>query len=371
MAVYITILLSVMLISTIGQNYSEKKDIYLGYRLERRNVPPVAITLVICAILIFFFAARWYVGTDFGAYFSRFYDLLGMSISELIGTRDWGFYVFTAFIGKYVFTDFFLYSLILGTIIYIPVIMTYRKYSNSFTMTCALYIMMCLYTWPYNGMRQAVAVSLLFMGFPLLYKKKNWWKYILVVAIAYTFHSTAIMVVPFILLCRLKPWKKPFVFVCIIIAILIIFLPSFWTTIINTLESIGQSKMAEDYADFENLRAGVNFIRIVVAAIPVVLSFVYYPLLKHNNKHIDFIINMCVFNLIFLMCGNRLTVLARFATYFNIALPLLVPEFLNIFKKDSQYFPRIVIYAMYFMHMIVLLPNDSGLLPYEFIFEHI
>lgn len=371
MAIYITILLSVMLVSTIGQNYSVKKDICLGNYVERRNVPPVAITLVICAIFIFFFAARWNVGTDFPNYFSRFYKLLGMSIPDLIGSRDWGFYVLTAFIGQYVFTDFFLYSLILGAIIYIPVVMTYRKYSNSFTMTCALYIMMCLYTWPYNGMRQAVAVSLLFMGFPLLYEKKNWWKYVALVALAYTFHSTAIMVVPYILLCRLKPWKKPFVFVCILIAILIIFLPNFWTTIINTLESIGQSKLAEDYADFEKLRAGVNFIRIVVAAIPVILSFVYYPLLKHNNKHIDFIINMCVFNLIFLLCGNRLTIMARFATYFNVALPLLVPEFLNIFKKDSQYFPRILIYGAYFMHMLILLPNDSGLLPYNFIFGHI
>ena len=173
MAIYITILLSVMLISTIGQNYSVKKEIHLGQHSVERRIPSLLTTLVICAILIFFFAARWNVGTDFPNYFSRFYKLLGMSISELIGSRDWGFYVLTAFIGKYVFTDFFLYSLILGAIIYIPVIMTYRRFSSNFTMTCALYIMMCLYTWPYNGMRQAVAVSLLFMGFPLLYEKKE------------------------------------------------------------------------------------------------------------------------------------------------------------------------------------------------------
>ena len=57
MAIYIRILLSVMLVSTIGQNYSVKKDICLGNYVERRNVPPVAITHVICAIFIFFFAA--------------------------------------------------------------------------------------------------------------------------------------------------------------------------------------------------------------------------------------------------------------------------------------------------------------------------
>ncbi len=371
MAIYITILLSVMLVSTIGQNYSVEKDIHLGRYVERRWLPSVAITFVVCAILIFFFAARWYVGTDFHAYYTKFYKLLGMSITELIGTRDWGYYVLTAFIGKYVFTDYFLYSLILGAIIYIPVVMTYRKYTDSFVMTLALYIMMCLYTWPYNGVRQGVAVSLMFVGFPLLFEKRNWWKYIVLVAIAYTFHSTAIMVAPFIILCRLKPWKKPFVLVCVIIATLALFLPNLWTTIINALESIGQAKMAEDYADYEKLRAGINFIRVVVAALPVFISFIYYPILKQNNKHIDFIINMCVFNLIFLMCGNILTVLARFASYFNIALPLLVPEFVKLFRRGSQPFARVLIYGAYFMHMVVLLPNDSGLIPYEFLFGKI
>ena len=170
MAVYISILLSVMLVSTLGQSSAIEKDIRLGNQIEKRKIPSVLFTLIICAILIFFFAARWYVGTDFHAYYTRFYKLLGMSISELIGIRDWGYYVLTAFIGKYVFTDYFLYSLILGAIIYIPVIFTYRKYSSSFTMTCALYIMMCLYTWPYNGVRQAVAVSLLFLGIPLFHQ---------------------------------------------------------------------------------------------------------------------------------------------------------------------------------------------------------
>lgn len=371
MAVYISILLSVMLVSTLGQNSAIEKDVRLGHQIERRKIPSVLITLIICAILIFFFAARWNVGTDFPNYFSRFYKLLGMNIQELIGTRDWGFYAFTAFIGQYVFTNFFLYSILLGAIIYIPIIFIYRKYSSSFTMTCALYIMMCLYTWPYNGMRQAVAVAILFAGIPFLYERKNWWKFVAFVAIAYTFHSTALLVIPFILICKLKPWKKPFIFVCILIIVLIIFLPGLWTTIIDFLDNIGQSKLADDYSDFTELRAGVNFIRVVVAAFPVVLSFIYYPQIKNHNKHIDFFINMCIMNLIFLVCGYRLTIMARFATYFNVALPLLVPEFLGAFKKDSQPVVRLLIYGMYFVHMLVLLPVDSGLLPYNFIFGHI
>ncbi|MBR5246886.1 MAG: EpsG family protein [Clostridia bacterium] len=371
MAVYITILLSVMFVSALGQNSAIEKPVRLGQCIEKRKIPSLLTTVIICAILIFFFAARWNVGTDYPNYFLRFGKLLAMNIPDLVGGRDWGFDVFTAFVGQYVFTNFFLYCILLGALIYIPVVLTYRRFSSDYTMTYALYILMCLYTWPYNGMRQSVAVSLLFLAFPFLYERKNWWKFIAIAAIAYTFHSTALLVIPFILICKLKPWKKPFIFVCLLIVVLIIFLPGLWTTIIDFLDSIGQSKMAEDYADFEELRAGVNFIRIVVAAVPVFLSFVFYPTLKSNNKHIDFIINMCVMNLIFLLCGNRLTIMARFATYFNVALPLLVPEFVKVFKNDSKGFARGLIYIAYFGHMLILLPNDSGLLPYRFIFGHI
>lgn len=371
MAIYILILFAVMLFAEIGQACSVEKEVRLGHRVQIRDVVPVFATILVCAVLVFFYAARWRVGTDYGTYFLVFEKCLGVDLKDLIGTRDWGFYLLTAIIGNYIFTDFFLYSLIIGAIIYCLMIFTYRKYSSDFLLTCALYVSMCLYTLPFNGTRQSFAAAILFAGFPLLFERKNWWKYAIVVFIAYTFHSTALMIAPFFILCKLKPWKKPFLFVCIILLILIILLPGLWTTIIDTLESLGQDKMAQDYADIGKMRAGVNFLRIVVAAFPVVVSYIYYPILRRANKHIDFFINMAVLNLLFMICGNTLTVLARFAMYFNISLPILVPEFANIFKKNSRGFARVIIWCLYLVHMIVLLPNDSELIPYEFIFGHI
>lgn len=371
MAIYITILFLVMLLGAFGQAYSVEKEVCLGNRIQTRKVVPVVSALLVCVVFVFFYAARWYVGTDFGAYLGIFYEYLGVDLSSIIGTRDWGFYLFTAIIGNYVVTDFFLYSVIIGAIIYCLIIFTYRKYTSDFLMTCALYVTMCLYTSAFNGTRQTFASAILFAGIPLLFKRKNWWKYILIVLIAYTFHSTALMVMPFFILCKLKPWKKPFVFVCIVLVLLIIFLPGLWTTIIDALESIGQNKLADDYADLEKLRAGVNFLRILVAAFPVVISLIYYPKLSRENKHIDFFINMAVFNLLFMVCGMRLTVLARFAMYFNLALPVLVSDFANVFEKKSKGLIKAAIWCVYLVHMIVLLPNDSNLIPYKFLFGYI
>ena len=371
MAIYFLILFAVMLFAKIGQACSVEKEVRLGHRIQIREIVPVFAVILVCAVLVFFYAARWYVGTDYGSYLRVFGNYLGVNLKEIVGTRDWGFYLLTAVIGNYVFTDFFLYSIIIGSIIYCLMIFTYRKYSSDFLMTCALYVSMCLYTSAFNGTRQTFAAAILFAGFPLLFDKKSWWKFAVVVFIAYTFHSTALMMAPFFILCKLKPWKKPFIFVCIILVVLIILLPGMWTTIIETLESIGQDKMAHDYADFEELRAGVNFLRIVVAAFPVIVSYIYYPIIRRENNHIDFFINMAVLNLLFMICGNTLTVLARFAMYFSIALPILVPEFVKLFRKESRGFAKVLIWGMYLVHMIVLLPNDSHLIPYRFIFGHI
>lgn len=370
MAIYIVILFATMLICLFGKEYSVEREICLGYNVQRRKVVPAVIALLVCALFTFFYAARWYVGTDYGTYLLAFNKYLGVSLTEIIGKRDWGFYLLTAIIGNYIATDFFLYSLIMGSIIYCLIIFSYRKYSSDFLMACALYVTMCLYTLPFNGTRQSFAAAILFAGIPLLFDKKNWWKYVIIAFIAYTFHSTTLMVVIFFILCKLKPWKKPFIFTCIVLLLLIIFLPGLWSVIIETLESIGQNKMADDYADLTEMRAGVNFLRILVAALPVVVSYIFYPSLVRGNKHIDFFINMAVFNLLFIICGMRMTVLARFAMYFNLALPVLVSEFVNIFEKKSRPFAKILIWGVYFAHMIVLLPVESELVPYEFIFGH-
>ena len=371
MAIYIVILFATMLICLFGKEYSVEREICLGYNVQRRKVVPVVIALLVCALFTFFYAARWYVGTDFGAYLLIFNTRLGVSLRDIVGTRDWGFYLLTAIIGNYIVTDFFLYSVIMGAIIYSLVIFTYRKYTTDFLMTCALYVSMCLYTAAFNGTRQTFAAAILFAGFPLLFERKKWWRYAVVIAIAFTFHSTALMVAPFFIFCKLKPWKKPFIFICAFLVLLIAILPGLWTTIIDALDSIGQDKLAEDYGDITQLRAGVNVLRILVAAFPVVISFVYYPNLARENKHIDFFINMAVFNLLFMICGMRITVLARFSMYFNLALPVLVSEFVDIFEKKSKGFAKILIWSTYFLHMIVLLPNDSHLIPYRFIFGHI
>lgn len=328
-----------------------------------------AVSLIlIMGILIGLFACRWYVGTDFVNYYHR-YQLLGSAdLATIVGDRDWGFYCLMGILyriwpGNYVFCN-----VIIGAIIYIPILLRYRGMSANFALSCFVYITLCIYTWPFNGTRQAVAVAILFFAAPLLCDRKGWGIFCICIFIASIFHVSALMIVPFLLMCRLKPFGKEIVVVCLVITATALLLPGLWSSIISFLESVGQEKMASDYSDLTSARNGVNILRIMVAAVPVLLCFIMRGRLVGKSKNLDLIINMCLMNLVFMLCAYRMTTLARFSQYFVVALPLLIPAIIEALDKKSRPGVTVIVIGLLIAHMAILLPRDSGLVPYSFFF---
>lgn len=363
MIVYLSILVMTLGVSLLGQ----KKNTIS----EERTRTGIRFSALICilALFVFFFVVRWNVGTDFPNYYRRYTLSNNVELQQLVGTRDWGFYVLTAILYKLWPGNYIFYSFIIALIIYTPILISYKQYASHYTFTLFLYITMCLYTWPYNGTRQAIAVGFLFLGTHALIHKNKWIPFLISVFIAYLFHSSALFIFPFIMISRRKAWSKGMNITAIVLLTSILILPSIWRYIINFLDLIGQTKMADDYSDLSSLRSGISAIRILVAVVPVVISFLYIDKLRKINPDADFISNMCLFNCIFLLCAYRLTTLSRFAIYFNVFLPLLVPDFVYVFNGKQQKSAIGLICILYLMHMIVLLPNDSDLIPYRFIFN--
>ena len=369
MSVYLVILFLTFLFGLIGMYTSHVHDVVLIGSIEKRRLAGRIGVIGVLIVYVFFFAVRWNVGTDFANYYHR-YNLIGVSnYKDIIGIRDWGFYLLTWFLYRVAPGNYIFYGAVIGILIYLPVLFTYRKFSNNFILTCSLYVMLCMYMWPYNGTRQSIAVSIMFSASPLLFKKKQWWKFCICATIAALFHATALIVLPFMFLAKYRPWSKSIIFGCIAIGTSILILPRLWNSIISFLMVIGQIKMAEDYSNYEILRSGINVLRIIVAALPVIISFCYYDTLKANNSQIDVSINMCLLNLVMLIGAFQITTLARFSQYFNLYQAILIPDFVNLFRKEFRMIAMVAIVLLYFLHMIVLLPRDSGLLPYVSIFN--
>lgn len=362
MIVYITNLTFITIIAMLscanikGKNETEKL------------LPNIGLSFLVILSLVLFFAIRWNVGTDFQNYYWAYNHYGNMNLIDILGIRDWLFYLISSMIYKLTSGNYLIYAFILGFIIYSPVVYIYRKYSINFAFTCFLYITTFCYYIPYNGTRQSVANSICFLAVCFLYKKR-YIKYISCVCIAYLFHSTSLILIPMMLLVTKKSWSKPIIYSVVIILIISFILPNIWQYLINILEMLGQNKMVNDYGYFGDLRQGVSFFRILVAFVPVAISFIWYKPLKNIDDSIDLLINMSLLNAMFMLLASRVTLVARFSIYFNCFNALLIPHFIKLCSSKSRVLVCYIIGVLYLIYMCMLLPVDSHLLPYTFIFN--
>lgn len=366
MAIYLINLIWTTIMSGLAVKYSKTE--YNKRLKTKKKLPNNFFVGLILISFMSFYALRWRTGTDFGNYYSSYFFYGRTSIAELIGTRDWGFTALTSVIYKLWPDNFIFYNYILAALTYAPIVLVFRKYSNNFTFTIVLYITMLTYYWPYNIVRQGIACAICFWAYPFLYDKK-YIQYLLAVMTAYLFHSTALLMIPFMFIVTRQAWSKSIVFIVTLLGGSFVFLSNIWNSIIGFLETIGQEKMATDYQVFNDADPGVNVLRIAVVFVPIIISFIFYKQLKLNNPKIDLLINMSVMCGIFMIFAAKSIVLARFSIYFLFFNALLIPEFSALFKGKERLVFQIITGMLFFLYMCILLPFDAELLPYRFIFD--
>lgn len=89
-------------------------------------------------------------------------------------------------IGITQYQDFFL---LIAVFQMLCIVSTFRKYSENFWISFFLFVASTDYlSWMHNGIRQFIAVSMIFAAFPLQVKGK-YWRFALVVLLASTIHA--------------------------------------------------------------------------------------------------------------------------------------------------------------------------------------
>lgn len=366
MIVYFICLFIVCMLAYIGDRCRAEKC-YRG-EVNIKKVPPNIFVVMIFLLFCFLYAFRWRVGTDFTGYYLGYMSYGQANIIELVGKRDWGFSVISCLAYKVFNGNFQLYNMVLGTITYFPVLYIYRKYSEDLFLTLFLYMTTLTCFWPYNGVRQSLAGSICFGAFSFLCNRK-YIQYIACVIIASIFHATALVMLPLMLFLIMKPWSKKVIFLIGALIISVLFLGNIWTVIIEFLSFMGQDKMVSDYGNALIVTNGINGLRIVVAIIPVILAYLMHRNgLDFNNRQIQILENMIVLGAIFMFAASRLTILARFSSYFSFAVPLLFPRFKKIFTRESSKVFIVIVMICYIAYMAMLLPMESNLVPYKFCF---
>jgi transmembrane protein EpsG len=272
---------------------------------------------------------------------------------ELVKTQDdIGFAILQLILKRY--SDdpqilIFSTALITNTLIVIGL----YKYSRLFELSIFVYITGGLFLVTMNGIRQCLATAIFFTATKYLIGG-NWFKYILIVIFASFFHQSALILIPIYFLVRYRAWSKA-TFILLLFSVLIVLgFNQFSSILFSAIEDSQYSV----YSNFNE--GGANIIRVIVFAVPLIIAFFGRDKLREVFPEIDFIVNMSIIGLTFMIISTANWIFARFNIYFELYQIILISWIVKVFREKDQKFIYLIIlicYLTYYFYECVINSN--------------
>jgi len=232
----------------------------------------------------------------------------------------------------------------------ILIIIVFYNYSRLFEMSTFIYITGGTHLVSMNGMRQVLAAAICFAAIKFL-MNRNFVKYALVIILASTIHFSALIMLPVYFLVHLKAWSK-YTFLMVAASIAIVFsFETFTSILFSALEDTQYS----EYSTFDE--GGANVIRVAVSAAPLFIAYVGREKLRQIFPKIDYIVNMSILGLLFMIISTQSWIFARVSIYFNLYQLILVSWILEAFTKKDQkflYYCIVICYLAYYYYENVI-----------------
>lgn len=304
-------------------------------------------------------AVRYGVGTDYFSY-QRIYKTFRFSISNLeIGDRSLIYLLHKISDDPQIF--FIVTSLWICIGYYISI------YKNSMNPAYSIFIFVLgqEYFRSMNSIRQYLAAVIVIQAIPAV--KEGKLKNVLIyTAIGMLFHTSAFMIIPLYILCRLR--LKP---------IQLLLISSVFLMFINYVKplAIRLAHMLGKYAwYFESRFSGGNFNPLVVA---IYLSFLVfceylYDLQKvQKNDTVNIVSSAAFIGMILFL--SRLVLprnVTRLAYYMDPVLILYIPELLRMIKnRKARFILKSVVFTCYTCVFFLAPNSNNNQLPYQTYFS--
>lgn len=329
------------------------------YNIENKNGVLIKRWHWVSAIILFFpifwLACMGPVVNDVSTYLVS-YKLLPSSFSGLLqylSTMDSGHgFVIFEWLLKLIFgNNLRAFRVMIALIHSIPIVYIFRKYSEDYWVAIYLFVASSFHIgWMMNGLRQFIAVVIIFFSLPYLIKKQ-YMKVSLFILLASTIHVTALFMFPVVFIVQGEAGNKKTMFF-IGMAIIAMFVLSKNPALMDMF--LGETEFAGAVTTMQNMGDdGVNPLRVLVSAVPVLLILVQRNHLhQEENSLVHICANMSIItlglNLIAMVTSGIL--LGRMAIYTNLYSFIIMPYLIrNAFTRESQRLVNILMIVFYFI----------------------
>lgn len=251
----------------------------------------------------------------------------------------------------------------------IPIVYIIYKYSCSYELGIALYVLTGYYSFSMNGIRQYAAAGILILGTKYMLSEKNtdFFKFLVFVLGAWLFHSSALFMIPIYFVVRRKAWTPvTFLFLFSTVIVTLAF-NSFLPTFLDILENTDYSRYADNGWFTEGVEQGSNIIRVFVLLVPLVLAYVEREYFRTRyGRRWDILVNLGIINLAFYILSLYNWIFARFAIYTSIYVIIMMTYVIarSMFQERTKwlYPASLVLYVFYFFNVrYSIMPYSSDL----------
>lgn len=333
----------------------------LGLSKDRhRNTLTLLLLALSAFILIFTGGLRYYVGTDYGAYYQGI-DTYGGNLKESLANIDEPVLPIIATIVGWFTSDGAYFVFICGALTYSLILITQFKNTDCFVFATLLFIFVGNWHGPFNGVRQFLAAAIVFAGHRLILNKK-FWKYALVVFIAFCVHrSSIIMIIPYFLYRNRISFRN--------VALLLIgtyIVARNYDTIFSLVGLLKDSEMSMD--DYAYYGRAVNILRVMVACAPAIVCLILYSS-KDISLEESFYINALLVNAAAMLATSNSTYLARLGIYTNIVTPLALSKLLKFKNYSIEMAVKFGVIFFYVIYWYIEVSSSGSLNNFRWIWE--
>ena len=235
------------------------------------------------------------------------------------------------------------------------------KNSKRYELSVFLFITMYFYYNSFNQIRQYIAIAIMFYAIKYIFEK-DFKKYAICAAIAFTFHQSSIIMIPFYFILQMDLSDKIVKIVLGLSVVGYLILDKVLLVVFSLIPRY------QKYAQGELsslLTEGSNIVHAIIILVLFIFVYKFKDKLVSIDKRNNIYINAILFATAFQILGTKTVLFSRIVYYFSIYAILLIPSIVDIFEGEDKQKAYLAIMAIYFVICnVLLLLNQSEVLPY-------
>lgn len=266
-----------------------RKERVLG-RVERRATW-VYVVMLMLPIVVMAGTRNKYFGDTYN-YYVGFQSIPQNSSGRMeyldAVQKDKGFYALGVLLNVILGGNARVYLIILAIIQAMCLAKTYRRYSDDFWLAAFVFVASTdIYSWMFNGIRQFMAVCIVFAASGFLFRKKLV-LFSLMVAFASLFHQSALLMIPIAFIVQGKAWNWKTLVVIFFSVLAIAFVGTFTSLLGSALEDTQYRNVVSDWQSWED--DGTNPLRVLVYSVPTIIALLGRRRIRQSD---DRVVHIC------------------------------------------------------------------------------